>query len=534
MNKKKVVKISILVVAFFLSVNLKAQISPGALSRAHSKLEGLSNCTKCHVLGDKVENFKCLNCHKEIKKTINEKRGYHSITEVKGKNCFSCHGEHFGRNFDLIHFNKEKFKHAKVGFNLDGKHSHIKCYDCHKKDFIRNSELKSREKTFLGLSKDCSSCHKDYHQGSLGNDCASCHNTTAFRPAPKFEHKNSKFKLTGAHKKVKCQACHKKNIRNGVEFQQFKGIDFKGCFSCHKDLHNGKFGKNCTRCHSTASFKLIGKIKGFNHELTNFPLAGKHRKVACAKCHGNNLASKPAHKFCNNCHKDFHKGAFVKNGRNPDCNKCHDVYGFNQFRFGIEEHNRTKFPLSGSHLAVPCSSCHAKNKSKKRWQFKFNSLQCIECHKNIHKNQMSQKFIGKNNCSQCHISESWDTINFNHALTNFPLEGKHSQIKCKDCHLKIIGNKKIQLFKTLTKECTQCHRDVHMGQFANNGRTSCQNCHNFNNWKPTRFNHNKTRFPLTGAHANLDCFACHKIVKKGNKRFVKFKIEDVSCASCHS
>ncbi len=30
------------------------QISPGDLSNAHKDLEGMSNCTKCHVLGDKV------------------------------------------------------------------------------------------------------------------------------------------------------------------------------------------------------------------------------------------------------------------------------------------------------------------------------------------------------------------------------------------------------------------------------------------------------------------------------------------------
>ena len=30
-----------------------AQISPGELTKSHAHLEGMLNCTKCHVLGDK-------------------------------------------------------------------------------------------------------------------------------------------------------------------------------------------------------------------------------------------------------------------------------------------------------------------------------------------------------------------------------------------------------------------------------------------------------------------------------------------------
>ena len=70
---------------------LKAQISPGRLSSAHAHLEGLSNCTKCHVLGNKETSSKCLECHVEIKKLISARKGYHSSTIVTGKECHECH-----------------------------------------------------------------------------------------------------------------------------------------------------------------------------------------------------------------------------------------------------------------------------------------------------------------------------------------------------------------------------------------------------------------------------------------------------------
>ena len=80
-----------------ISFRLSAQLSPGDLSNPHSNLEGISNCTQCHVLGNKQTNEKCLACHTEINERISSKKGYHSSSEVKGKQCFSCHSEHNGK-----------------------------------------------------------------------------------------------------------------------------------------------------------------------------------------------------------------------------------------------------------------------------------------------------------------------------------------------------------------------------------------------------------------------------------------------------
>ena len=118
-----------------------AQISPGELAKPHSHLEGISNCTKCHILGEKVSNDKCLTCHTELKGRIASQKGYHSSAEVKGKQCASCHSDHHGLNFQIIRFDKTKFNHVLSGYKLQGAHSRKKCEDCHKAQFIKDPKI---------------------------------------------------------------------------------------------------------------------------------------------------------------------------------------------------------------------------------------------------------------------------------------------------------------------------------------------------------------------------------------------------------
>ena len=79
-----------------------SQISPGELSKVHSHLEGMSNCTQCHILGEKVSNKKCLDCHTELKARIDLQKGYHSSAETRGKECVKCHSDHHGKNFQSL------------------------------------------------------------------------------------------------------------------------------------------------------------------------------------------------------------------------------------------------------------------------------------------------------------------------------------------------------------------------------------------------------------------------------------------------
>ena len=157
---KWILKIGLLGV-LLVSQQAFSQISPGELSTAHAHLEGISNCTKCHVLGEKETTSKCLECHSEIKNLINAKKGYHASKEVNGKKCASCHGEHFGLEFRITNFDSIQFNHQLAGFTLEGKHEKIFCLSCHNEKLIKNKVSQKKGYTYLGMGTSCLSCHDD-------------------------------------------------------------------------------------------------------------------------------------------------------------------------------------------------------------------------------------------------------------------------------------------------------------------------------------------------------------------------------------
>lgn len=527
----RIISLIFLLLSLLLSAELSAQISPGELTSFHSNLEGMSNCTKCHELGKQVLNSKCLDCHTEIKSMINSGKGYHSSTEVKGKDCWSCHSEHHGRNFRIINFSKDNFNHSKTGFTLTGSHQKIKCEDCHHTKFISDSKIKKRKNTYLGLKTDCISCHEDYHKGSLGKNCEGCHNTEKFNEVKKFDHDKTNFKLTGEHLTVECSKCHPVEIINGIKQTKFKGLSFSNCTPCHSDVHKGGLGKDCKLCHITKSFKLINQ-SSFDHSKTRFPLIGRHNVVKCNECHKGSISNKPTFSKCTDCHQDFHKGDFTKNNIITDCKNCHSESGFTPSLFTIEQHNKLKFKLDGAHLAIPCVNCH---KVEEQWKVRFASSDCQSCHQNVHGNELTEKFLPGNNCQTCHNTSFWRTVSFNHSGTNFELLGKHKNIECRNCHYKVASDGKIKFkFVSLGSDCIECHKDVHFSQFDVAGKSDCVRCHSFEDWKPEKFDHNKTRFSLEGAHSKLNCSKCHPSVIKNGNTFIKYKLDDFKCAACHS
>jgi hypothetical protein len=519
---------SLLILLILLSQILCAQISPGDLTKAHAKLEGISNCTNCHEIGQRVKNSKCLNCHTEVNELISQSKGYHSNSEVTTKNCADCHSEHHGRNFRIVNFIPENFEHKKTTFPLTGKHIQLKCSDCHNKKNIVMPQAIKMNSNWMGLSSDCSSCHIDYHQGTLGGSCAGCHNTTNFRPS-EFDHNKAAFVLTGAHLKTPCISCHPKVIREGKEFQRFSDIKFVSCENCHKDVHGGRLGKDCKSCHNTNSFRSI-KQNTFDHSKTGFPLLGKHISVNCNSCHKNSLSERLKYDRCDNCHNDYHAGEFRTGSTIRDCRECHNEMGFSPSLFTIDKHQKTDYPLAGSHLAVPCAGCHQTND---KWKFRNIGNDCIDCHTNVHRDELSEKYLAGEGCRNCHSVNRWRDVNFNHLKTDFPLEGKHAALDCRKCHLPDESISK-QRFASLNNYCTECHTDVHAKQFGSGPQEECKRCHTFENWKPERFDHNLTRFSLEGAHSKLKCSECHKQSTKGNTTFIQYKLEDFRCAACHS
>jgi hypothetical protein len=132
----------------------------------------------------------------------------------------------------------------------------------------------------------------------------------------------------------------------------------------------------------------------------------------------------------------------------------------------------------------------------------------------------------KGDCGLCHGSDGWkpEKISpaFNHASYGFPLSGAHSAAKCMACHASLDFTQGRQL-------CASCHQDPHRGEMG----SDCSRCHSarsFTDRSAMVRQHQSTRFPLTGSHAQIDCEGCHKPSAQGKMQFVGTKAE---CQNCH-
>ncbi len=531
-----------------LTPRAAAQLSPGDLSNAHAKLEGMSNCTQCHDLGDKVSNNKCLACHKEIKTLIDKKQGYHISKDVKGKDCATCHSDHHGRNFDMVRFDEKNFNHSLAGYELTGAHKKIDCRDCHIPiaigRYVDDVNLKKRKDTYLGLGQQCLDCHEDYHQKTLPNDCAKCHSVDAFKPAAKFNHDKTDFALAGKHKTVDCKECHQAEVKNGKEFQRFADVPFKNCNSCHDDPHRNHLGVNCKECHNEQSFTSTNGLDKFNHGKTNFPLKGKHKQVDCKECHKMDAAT-PQNVFqdrlgvkttaCATCHKDAHEGKF-----GTDCAGCHTESSFQKVAASnLDDFNHalTGFELQGKHAAVDCKKCHKADS----FTDPLPHNACAACHSDYHQGQFVSNAHAPD-CAECHTTDGFAGSTFSieqHAKTKFPLDGAHVATPCFACHFsKGTPSEKVEKwrFRNIGERCVDCHEDIH--QKANEiaekwyPNQTCETCHLTESWTAAnRFDHSKTAFQLLGKHRQQDCRACH-VPDEVNKHG-KFAGLPAACAACH-
>ena len=137
-------------------------------------------------------------------------------------------------------------------------------------------------------------------------------------------------------------------------------------------------------------------------------------------------------------------------------------------------------------------------------------------------------------CEACHNTRSWvDVAGFDHSKTKFPLLGVHRAVACNACHKPLPGEKQIQ-FKETPMACEACHVDVHGKQFAKAQKTECSTCHNSQRWKPSTFDHSKTKFPLEGGHKGVACDKCHSLTKVVDGKPVLFyKPTPLQCEACH-
>ncbi|MET0087696.1 MAG: cytochrome c3 family protein [Sedimenticola sp.] len=386
-------------------------------------------CAQCHLEGKKHREAEqiCFSCHRED--------DYHQGS--LGEKCADCHSPK--------EWHKSSFDHDKTKFPLQHRHGEINCNTCHPQNRYEKTPTL------------CISCHllDDSHNGRFGTDCKKCHNDERWKQSP-FDHdRETKFPLKDSHSKLKCDTCHTHNAYEekrqrsclschasedrhlgqygkqcndchneksweDTRFDHFQKTSFPlhgkhdeaqctachtgdtgqlkqkhDCYSCHRpdDIHNGKQGQSCERCHNENGWM---SDLAFDHDLTDFPLLGLHVLVPCEACH-ETKPYKGVDKRCIACHEeeDVHLGNL-----GTQCETCHNPNGWEFWQF---DHNKqTRFPLDGAHDGLACNACHDKPMKS----VKLSGTACVICHR---RDDEHQGRFGPF-CDRCHNTERWDSV----------------------------------------------------------------------------------------------------------------------------
>jgi hypothetical protein len=319
-------------------------------------------CESCH----EDQTFQdtpttCFDCHAED--DVHEGRS--------GQQCENCHSP---TGWDDTSFNHER----DTRFALDGTHAELACGDCHSDDPFGDQ-----------LDMACVSCHleDDNHDGHLGGKCETCHNSTDWADILFDHNTDTDYEIHGAHETLECVACHIEPVYD-VALQS-------GCNSCHAedDPHFGTQGAECQECHNETDWALD---VFFDHDLTRFPLLGKHREPECDSCHETHVFE-DAPENCVDCHRedDPHDGRFE-----DDCASCHNPVDWQQWQF---DHDlQTSFPLEGAHTTVGCNNCHRQPRAA------MSRLggRCGDCHRadDIHDGEFGP------DCGRCHSADNFRDV----------------------------------------------------------------------------------------------------------------------------
>ena len=371
--------------------------------------------------------------------------------------------------------------------------------------------------------RQCMDCHKDvgqdmrertgYHGRLKPQACRSCHTDHKGRSAriveldkQQFDHAQTDYSLRGKHAKVECEKCHEPKKKYGQAPAD--------CNACHRkdDLHKGSLGTKCVDCHTENDWKEAR----IDHDKTRFALKGKHVDAKCVDCHKKGTDYKDAPRTCIGCHKKDDSSAKGHKGQYGEkCESCHDAKAWKPSTFNHD--SDTKYALRGKHRTTKCADCHTGPLYKDK-----AGTACVDCHRKDDDGLKGHKGSLGRDCAACHSESGWkEKGKFDHDKTQFPLLGKHHDIKCADCH-------KSTNYKDAAKDCYSCHKkdDKHEATLG----TQCQDCHVERDWKSTstRFDHERTRFKLRNAHAakTLQCKACHIDLKH-------YRDAPMDCYACH-
>lgn len=282
---------------------------------------------------------------------------------------------------------------------------------------------------------------------------------------------------------------------------------------------HGPLSVECAACHRPEAWSPLKTRLQFNHAATGFGLEGAHAVADCRGCHAA-LDFQGAPTACASCHADTHRGEL-----GPDCASCHTIRSFLDRGRMERAHDQTRFTLAGAHRTVDCVACHQPT-AQGGFQFVGQSTECVSCHRPDYaaaRDPDHEQGGLPQDCAQCHSSTRWDRGRFNHDAGPFPLTGAHRAVRCVDCHT-------TNRYSDAPTACVACHQADYDGTTDPNHAgasfpTTCVDCHGTTSWDGAAFNHDRSGFPLTGAHRTTPCDQCHV-----NNQYTG---TPSTCAACH-
>ncbi|MBT7608455.1 MAG: hypothetical protein HN576_01785, partial [Bacteriovoracaceae bacterium] len=499
-----------------------------------------TDCKNCHTFGvwKDVANFNhpdnlssCNLCHDDGSSAFAiQKRGRPAAPHPQGgRDCIDCHTA----SFPMTWANRiTLYDHLPKPTNCSNCHDGVdagaqtsnrgrpatphtqtgNCADCHTFNNW-NVVITVDHSDPDNINSDCNSCHsaqKPVAPHPTSNECKTCHSFPAWNQLKQYNHDPTP---------TTCKGCH--DGQNPLSLNQ------KG----RPPIPHPQGGTDCNQCHT---YPLWKPVIAFNH----LP-----EPESCASCHTGTNATLPK----------LGRPTRVTHPQLGDCKGCHTYDNWADAN-----------PTSYNHLPTPtsCAGCHETETRLDRPALPHPATgECITCHQFPSWTPATQFSHDPKpvSCNGCHEGKS-------------PLADKQKgrpiaphpqgQRDCIDCHDFPSWGPPITFDHLPTPtSCNACHNDRSPFAFKQKGRPAlphpqtrdCIDCHAFNTWTPTTFDHNPNPTTCTACHANRsaldlkqkgppggshplnrDCNECHTY-NNWTERTVPFDHQPApqTCISCH-
>ena len=224
--------------------------------------------------------------------------------------------------------------------------------------------------------------------------------------------------------------------------------------------------QSCRECHfSLEALQASADDPTTAEKFLNEPasILTPHGRLGCVACHAGDGRSDD---------KDVaHAGR--------SCDDCHlSTWDWHEVALSVHP-----MPLERRHAEISCFSCHEFP------NFKGLESDCVDCHERPHD-------FGSDDCAVCHEPTSFKDGTLPPGFHSVSLTGAHAEVSCDACHTSSVLKPEF--------ECSQCHSPAH-----DFGGDDCAQCHEPTSFKDAILPAELHPVPLTGAHAEASCDACH-------------------------